>query len=155
MAFVKSCQPVPRGQQGESSLEARTCTGRAVAPPRCLKLLTCLILACWLPLHLPLPGPMALTLPLKAQAQARSFVVPLQCRIETSAWRRCRMVVQQVGRQWSLELDSQRIEFRHDGDGRIRMLRDAMGWRQVDSYWDAEGGLCWGQVCAKGDIPLD
>lgn len=147
MAFVKSCQPVPRCQQGESSLEAGTCSGRAVAPPRCLKLLTCLALACWLPLPLPLP--------LKAQGQARSFVVPLQCRIETTAWRSCRMVVQQVGRQWYLELDSQRIEFRHDGDGRIRMLRDAMGWRQVDSYWDAEGGLCWGQVCAKGDIPLD
>ncbi len=153
MAFVKSCQPVLRGQQGQSSLESGTCAGRAVAPPRCLKLLTCLTLACWLPL----PGPLALTLPLKAQAQAqvRSLVVPLQCRIETTAWRRCRMVVQEVGRQWYLELDSQRIEFRHDGDGHIRMLRDAMGWRQVDSYWDAEGGLCWGQVCAKGDIPLD
>ena len=94
-------------------------------------------------------------LTLTAQAQAGSYAVPLQCRIDTAPWRSCLMVVQQVGRQWYLELDSQRIEFRHDGDGHIRMLRKATGWRQVESYGDGEGGLCWGEVCAKGDIPLD
>ncbi len=147
MAFVKSCQPVLRCRQGESSLEAGTWAGRAVAAPRCWKLWRCIALVCWLKL----PA----TLTLTAQAQAGSYAVPLQCRIETAPWRSCLMVVQQVGHQWYLELDSQRIEFRHNGDGRIRMLRKTTGWRQVESYWDQEGGLCWGEVCAKGDIPLD
>ncbi len=111
-----------------------------MAAPRWLKLFTCCVVGCGLPWA--------------AQAGEHSFVVPLQCRLVGTPWRSCRMVVQELGRQWSLELEGQRIEFRHDGDGRIRMLRDATGWREVDSHWEGED-LCWGQVCAKGEIPLD
>ena len=89
-----------------------------------------------------------------AQAGGRTFVVPLQCRLATTPWRGCRRVVERLGRHWYLELDSQRLEFRHNGDGRIRMRRDGSGWQEVDSHWEAES-LCWGQVCAKGEIPLD
>ncbi|MFZ0407239.1 MAG: hypothetical protein WAM11_03900 [Cyanobium sp.] len=89
-----------------------------------------------------------------AEAQLRRYTVPLECRIAGGAWRNCRMRVEQVGRHWSLELDSQRIEFRHNGDGRIEMLRTDSSWQEVDSHWE-EGSLCWGHVCARGDIPLD
>ena len=140
MAFVKSCQPGPHSRRGESSLEAGTGGIGAVAAPRWLKLCACIALGCWWPGN--------------AQAQARSFAVPLQCRIDSTAWRSCRMVVDQVGRHWYLELEDLRIEFRHDGDGRIHMLRQAATWQDVDSHWE-EGSLCWGQVCAKGEIPLD
>ncbi len=108
--------------------------------PRWLKLFTCSVVACWLPLA--------------AQAGEQTVVVPLQCRLSASPWRSCQMVVEQLGRHWYLELDGQRLEFRHNGDGRIRMRRDAAGWQEVDSHWEDES-LCWGQVCAKGEIPLD
>jgi len=94
-------------------------------------------------------------LPTEAWAQQGPHAVPLQCRLEQQNWRPCSMVVEQVGQHWYLVLDNQRLEFRHDGDGRIHMLRPGDGWRTVESAWDPNGNLCWGAVCAKGDIPLD
>ena len=111
-----------------------------MAVPRWLKCSIVVSLGCWLSLA--------------TQAHAGGDAVPLQCRIDQGDWRSCRMLVEQVGRHWYLELDSRRIEFRHKGDGRIQMLRTDSSWQQVDSRWE-EGSLCWGQVCARGEIPLD
>ncbi len=112
-----------------------------MAASRWLHLLFCLALSCWLPVE--------------ARAQQGPKAVPLQCRLEQQSWHHCSMEVDQVGQHWYLVLDNQRIEFRHDGDGRIHMMRPGEGWQTVQSDWDPEGNLCWGSVCAKGDIPLD
>lgn len=92
---------------------------------------------------------------MQVRAQQGPHAIPLLCRLKQQDWRPCSMVVDKVGQHWYLQLEDQRFEFRHNGDGRIQMVRPGDGWHTVESDWDAEGNLCWGQVCAKGDIPLD
>jgi hypothetical protein len=65
------------------------------------------------------------------------------------------MEVRQVGAHWFLQVGDQRLEFRHDGSGTVRMQRQSSGWRAVDSRWQEDTSLCWDGVCARGDIPLD
>lgn len=81
--------------------------------------------------------------------------LPLQCRLGQGPWLPCRMEVQDVGLHWFLLIGSQRIEFRHGGDGAVRMLRGEGPWRPVTAQWQADTSLCWDGVCAKGEIPLD
>ena len=98
---------------------------------------------------------MGLTLACSAlQAHTVPGLVSLRCRLTDGPWQDCHMQVEELGQHWFLLVGGQRIEFRHDGDGRIHMLRQAASWQDVDSHWE-EGSLCWGQVCAKGEIPLD
>ncbi|HYP04019.1 MAG TPA: hypothetical protein VER57_05660, partial [Cyanobium sp.] len=63
--------------------------------------------------------------------------------------------VQQVGSHWFLLVGEQRVEFRHDGTGAVRMQKNTGGWRPVSSRWNEDTSLCWDGVCARGDIPLD
>jgi hypothetical protein len=58
------------------------------------------------------------------------------------------------GRRWVLVVGRRRYAFEHDGTGRMRMgLGDH--WREVSPRWDSNGNLCWEDVCARGEIPLD
>lgn len=81
--------------------------------------------------------------------------VPLQCRQQNGPWRACTMVVEQVGQHWWLVIDDDRVEFTHDGTGRMRLRREGGEWRDVESRWAADTSLCWDGICAKGQIPLD
>lgn len=106
----------------------------------------------WMPLVL------ALLLALGAPAQAAlagPTSVPLQCRLAGSAWQSCRMDVDEVGVRWTLVIGRQRLEFRHDGRGGMRMQAGDGAWRSVNSHWQPLGELCWDGVCARGDLPLD
>jgi hypothetical protein len=81
--------------------------------------------------------------------------IALECRRGKGPWRRCRMQVREVGAHWFLQIGAERLEFRHDGSGTVRMHSDREGWRQVHSHWGEDTSLCWDGVCARGDIPLD
>lgn len=81
--------------------------------------------------------------------------VPLQCRLGNGGWQPCSMEVQDVGLHWFLRIGDQRIEFRHSGDGHVRMLQGAGPWRPVTAEWQSDASLCWDGICAKGPIPLD
>ena len=81
--------------------------------------------------------------------------VPLQCRLGTGPWLPCRMEVQDMGLHWFLTIGTQRIEFRHSGDGAVRMQKGAEPWQPVTAQWQSDASLCWDGVCAKGAIPLD
>lgn len=86
-----------------------------------------------------------------AQVQAAA----LQCRLSGGPWQPCRMEVKDVGLHWVLRIGEQRIEFRHSGDGAVRMQKGAGPWQPVTATWQPDTSLCWDGVCAKGDIPLD
>jgi hypothetical protein len=87
-------------------------------------------------------------------ARAQALNLPLQCRLGEGAWQPCRMEIQTLGEHWWLQIGSERIEFRHGGDGSVRMQR-AGAWRAVTPSWQGGTSLCWDGVCAQGAIPLD
>jgi len=89
------------------------------------------------------------------QAEPTQDPVQLRCRMGNGPWRDCRMVVEQIGAAWSLQVGSERIEFAHDGRGQVRMQRGRAAWVPVQSRWGQDATLCWDGICAKGDIPLD
>jgi hypothetical protein len=65
------------------------------------------------------------------------------------------MTIQAIGEHWWLQVGQQRLEFRSDGRGGVR-LRDQGGLeRAVQPVWAADRALCWDGVCAKGELPLD
>ncbi len=65
------------------------------------------------------------------------------------------MEVEDIGLHWVLRIGTQRIEFRHSGDGAVRMQKGAGAWQPVTATWQPDTSLCWDGVCARGDIPLD
>ena len=80
----------------------------------------------------------------------------LQCRHGDQQWTACRMRQPSPGEHWFLEMNRERIEFRHDGSGRVRMrIGDDASWVVVEPRWTSGRNLCWGSVCARGPIPLD
>lgn len=88
-------------------------------------------------------------------AQAQPFQpIPLECRIGQGPWQGCQMEVIELGRHWFLVVGDRRMEFRHDGTGQVLMGRDGR-WYVVTPRWGEDQSLCWENVCAKGDIPLD
>ena len=88
-------------------------------------------------------------------AQGQSLrPIPLDCRLGDGPWQRCQMEVIELGRRWFLVVENQRIEFRHDGTGHVRMGRDGR-WQTVTPRWGEDQSLCWNTLCARGDIPLD
>lgn len=88
-------------------------------------------------------------------ALAQTEVDGLQCRLSGGPWQPCRMEVRDVGLHWVLRVGELRIEFRHGGDGAVRMQKGAGPWQPVRATWQPDTSLCWDGVCAKGDIPLD
>jgi hypothetical protein len=82
--------------------------------------------------------------------------VPLRCRLAAGPWQDCVMRIEAVGHRWQLELAGQQVDFRHDGSGSVEMRRQSSGrWSPVPSRWSEEQALCWGDVCALGQFPLD
>lgn len=59
------------------------------------------------------------------------------------------------GLQWQILLLNQRIWFRHDGRGSVSMRTGLSRWRPVPVHWHSDATLCWGELCARGEIPLD
>lgn len=99
---------------------------------------------------------LALGLLIGGEPAAAELLVELECRLDGQPWRRCTMQVERLGEHWWITTDHQRIEFRHDGRGRITMRRSPRGgWRLVSPRWSADAALCWNGVCLRGDIPLD
>ena len=92
---------------------------------------------------------------LGAASLAAPLSIPLECRLGEGPWRHCSMQVEQIGIHWTLVVEGERYEFRHDGRGSVRMLSSGEGWRPVSSRWNEDTSLCWDGVCARGDIPLD
>jgi hypothetical protein len=88
-------------------------------------------------------------------ASAQGQVAALQCRLAGGPWQPCRMEIEEIGQHWVLRIGQQRIEFRHSGDGAVRMQTGASSWQTVTATWQKDTSLCWDGVCAKGDIPLD
>ena len=80
----------------------------------------------------------------------------MRCRIAQQAWSPCRMVAASPGERWLLTWNQQRVEFVHDGSGQMMMKVDeGEDWREVQRFWTADQSLCWGSVCATGDVPLE
>ena len=82
--------------------------------------------------------------------------LPLECRRQHQNWRNCRFESEQPGASWQLAFEDQTVRFRHDGSGRMRMQLNANSpWTSVEPRWVAEQTLCWNEICARGEIPLD
>lgn len=79
----------------------------------------------------------------------------LQCRQAGEHWSACRMIEHQPGEHWFLDLGAERIEFRHDGRGQVRMRVGEGRWLTVEPRWESDQDLCWGAICARGELPLD
>ncbi|WP_186537717.1 hypothetical protein [Synechococcus sp. BIOS-E4-1] len=90
-------------------------------------------------------------------APARPAVsVPVECRQQHQEWQNCRYESDQPGRSWQLAFENNTVRFYHDGSGRMKMqLNDNGDWTGVQARWIAERTLCWNDVCARGEIPLD
>lgn len=97
-------------------------------------------------------GPLTLW-PTLVRAEPGRF--PVRCRLDAGPWRPCVMTVEAVGERWRLDLNGQRLEFRHDGRGMVEMQRPPDGWRTVSSRWSDDQALCWDGICAQGQFPLD
>jgi hypothetical protein len=80
--------------------------------------------------------------------------IPLECRIGKGVWQSCQMEIVDPGSHWFLTIGKRRLEFRHEGTGRMRMALEGR-WRDVTPQWGADRSLCWDSVCIRGEIPLD
>ncbi len=88
-------------------------------------------------------------------AQAEPVAVDVECRWSHEAWEPCRFEADPVGSRWNLAFNDHRIQFEHDGTGLMRMrINECSSWNSVHASW-SEGALCWGEVCARGDLPMD
>ena len=75
-------------------------------------------------------------------------------RQQKQSWQPCRYERTTRSRwRWPFK---QTVHFRHDGTGLMHMqVGDQATWTTVQARWVAERTLCWNDVCARGDIPLD
>lgn len=101
-------------------------------------------------------GMLAMLLAGVASASPSRAESDLECRTGLGAWQPCRINIASIGKQWQLQLGQRRIEIRHDGSGQM-VLRDRQGapWSPVETKWLSQRILCWGSVCARGNLPLD
>jgi hypothetical protein len=84
----------------------------------------------------------------------RAQPIPLECRLVPGNWQACQMDIKTTGHHWFLVVAGERIEFQHDGSGRMRKGRNGV-WQDVTPRWSEDGSLCWDDVCVRGTIPLD
>ena len=101
--------------------------------------------------------PMILVAPgIVVPIHADSLAVDVQCRWSYEDWEPCHFVADPVGQSWKLAFNDRKIQFEHDGSGLMRMRVDERSsWDIVLANWNENGALCWGEVCAKGDLPMD
>ena len=82
--------------------------------------------------------------------------LPVECKQQDQVWQHCRYESDQPGKSWRLAFDDKTVRFHHDGSGLMKMqLNDNGDWTAVQARWIAEQTLCWNNVCARGEIPLD
>ena len=106
----------------------------------------------------PLPVLVLASMALAAQASAQArepFSVPLECQLESGGWHPCTMTVERIGEHWWLQVGQRRLDFRHDGQGRIELHEGSGPPREVSPSWSSQQALCWDGVCTKGNLPLD
>ena len=85
-----------------------------------------------------------------------AFSVPIECRQQHQERLNCRYESDQPGRSWQLAFENKTVRFHHDGSGHMKMqLNNNGNWTGVQARWIAERTLCWNDVCARGEIPLD
>jgi hypothetical protein len=102
---------------------------------------------------LPLLLSVALTTPV---VQAQDLVVTTFCRVGGGAWQACRLAVQDPGLRWQVQLGQQVWSFSHNGSGAVRLRQGQGAWKVATPRWERAGEvLCWGQLCARGPLPLD
>ncbi len=102
---------------------------------------------------LPLLLSVALTAPV---VQAQDLVVTTSCRVGGGPWQACRLAVQDPGLRWQVQLGEQTWSFSHNGSGAMRLRQGHGPWRATTPRWEKAGDvLCWGQLCARGPLPLD
>lgn len=102
---------------------------------------------------LPLLLSVALTAPV---VQAQDLVVTTSCRVAGGPWQSCRLAVQDPGFRWKVQLGEQTWSFSHNGSGAIRLRQGQGPWKVTTPRWEKAGEvLCWGQLCARGPLPLD
>ncbi|MEB3242962.1 MAG: hypothetical protein VKO44_04935 [Cyanobacteriota bacterium] len=89
-----------------------------------------------------------------ASGRAQPLSLTIECRVLPGPWQPCAMEVREVGQHWFVVAGGQRIEFLHAGQGVLRM-RAKGRWSVVTPRWNEDQSLCWGQVCVRGDLPLD
>ena len=98
----------------------------------------------------------ALLLMGSSAAGGSAVAASMRCRIAQQAWSPCRMVAASPGERWVLSWNQQRVEFVHDGGGQMMMrVGEGEDWREVQPFWTTDHSLCWGSVCATGDVPLE
>jgi hypothetical protein len=102
---------------------------------------------------LPLLLSVALTAPV---VQAQDLAVTTSCRVAGGPWQTCRLAVQDPGSRWQVQLGPQVWSFSHNGSGVIRLRQGQGPWTTTTPRWEKAGEvLCWGQLCARGPLPLD
>ena len=85
-----------------------------------------------------------------------ALIITLECRQHRQAWHTCRFDSEVPGAEWQLAFENQTVRFQHDGSGTMRMqVGDQTPWTPARARWVAERTLCWNEVCARGEIPLD
>ena len=80
-----------------------------------------------------------------------------ECRVGPRAWSACELEVQEPGSRWQVLVGNQRWSFVHDGSGKVKMRLNQGPWQRAEPRWDGPPpeALCWGQLCARGPLPLD
>ena len=103
------------------------------------------------------PAALMITAGLGIAAPARpALSLPVECRQQQQDWQLCRYESDLPGASWQLAFENRTVRFRHDGSGQMRMqLNEQSAWTTVKARWIAEQTLCWNEVCARGEIPLD
>jgi hypothetical protein len=85
------------------------------------------------------------------RTRCRRGSTPLQpCTIEFQA-------EASPGWEWSvIWANGQRDRFRNTGSGQVEHWNAPIHqWRAVDTRWTPAGELCWGELCAVPNFPLD
>ena len=94
--------------------------------------------------------------PASAIGQPSLATAELECRHEAGDWQPCQMGIERMGNRWWPNFSDQRFNFQNDGKGRMTMrIGKDSGWKLVQPRWVADRTLCWNEVCARGEIPLD
>lgn len=80
----------------------------------------------------------------------------IECKDMTDVWMPCEITIETIGKAWWLNFSDQKFSFQHDGSGEVSMKGSKeQNWKKVQARWVSNKTLCWDQVCARGEIPLD
>ena len=86
---------------------------------------------------------------------AFSGVRAAECNRDTESWKPCQLHMEEPGSRWRITMQGDQWQFSHDGSGVIQMRSKDEPWQAVRARWSESGALCWGDLCTRGEIPLD